>query len=195
MGLGQAPGRATRAHFPATRMAAFHMVVRLLGPPDDRGALGHNRAQAVAPAPVRDRRASLWEAAAAPAPEPARLGPRRSRQSPPSLRTSARRVLAEAAHTGSGPARSRALDRRPAGSRRKLGRDPATDGLLDDRARAAGLPARPPRPRRRDRGPGCLRSRGRPRAAGSRRASLQSGTPLWRLSHWPMRVRRPTTRR
>ena len=72
MGLGQAPRRAAGAHLPATRMAPFHLVVRLLGPPDDRGALGHNRAQAVTAAPVRDRRAPLREAAAAPAPEPAR---------------------------------------------------------------------------------------------------------------------------
>ena len=41
-------------------LAPFYLVVRLLGPPDDRGAVGHNRAQAVAPAPVRDRGAPLW---------------------------------------------------------------------------------------------------------------------------------------
>ena len=117
----------------------------------------------------------LRGAALPPAPSDGRLGsrlPRSARPCVPRVRPPAVRHPA-----APGTPHSRALDRRAAGARRLLGRDPAAVGLVDRRPARARLRARPPGDRAR-RSPGSTPSRSTTSTGGaSRRVSRPSGTP------------------
>ena len=82
----------------------------------------------------------------------------------------------------------RALDRRAAGARRLLGRDPAAVGLVDRRAACARLPPRPPGSRSGDRRPRQLHDRGR-------RGPPPRGLPVARLGHRAVGARAARRRR
>ena len=87
--------------------------------------------------------------------------------------------LRPASRSAPPPARApdgRALDRRPPGEGRLLGRHPAAVGVVDRRPARARLPARPPGARARPRRPRHVHDRATTRAAGSRPASRRSGT-------------------
>ena len=128
--------------------AAERLRLRLLGAPDDRGAVDRQSAPAGARAAVRPRRAARSAADDAGA-----RGARSSRRARGCWRCS----TACCAPTSAGRSRPlrrlalaprRALDRAPPGGRRLVGRDPAAVGLLADRAAPRGYPLEHPVMRR-----------------------------------------------
>ena len=123
---------------------------------------------------VRDRRAADRQPGARPV---RRLGPgvRRARPGRTPVRAPPR-----AARSAGGAANGRALDRRPPGAGRLVGRHPAAVGLVDRGAARARLRARPSGARAGAR-PASRASRSRTtRAGGSRPASRRCGTRRWR---------------
>ena len=170
----QRAGAAARDDAAARVGAAQPLRLRLLGAPDVVVALSVVLAvPPVAPAAVRARRAAT--------------APRRGRRRSAPRRAAGRwsrstRVLhvyrAPPAATGSAAAGAgprRALDRRPPGGGRLVGRDPAAVGVLADRAAPARLSARPPGDAARA-STGSRRSRSRSRAS-RRLEACQS--PVW----------------
>ena len=107
-----------------------------------------------------------------------RLGRRR----PPAQ---ALRALARQARPRAGARRRRALDHRPPGARRRLGRHPAAVGLVADRARVPRPRARLPVRAARARTAGTASSSRTATACGPRRASRRSGTRASRCSALP----------
>ena len=136
LGLGPGAGAAAGDDPAAAVVPAQRLRLRLLGAADGRRAVGRAR---VAPGPASCRSRST--SCTAP-----------SRGQPPKARTliahAVRRARSRAAGLPAPPdraaapvraAQGRALDRRPPGGRRRLGRDPAALGLLADRAAPARL--------------------------------------------------------
>ena len=122
MGLGQAAGRAARARFPAPRTGPFPSGRSPAGP-----ARPSWRCRSYPPTGrSRPLPFEIDELRSGKQPRRRRLSPLGlalvgSRQSPPSLRSAARPVLAKAPGPGGGAPGSRTLDRRPPGSRRQSG--------------------------------------------------------------------------
>ena len=151
--------------------AAEHLRLGLLGPADDRAARGGVEHEAGVPGAVRHRRARRRSAPAHRAAD--RLG---SRLRPAGQGAQGVRAAPGPPAAGARGAHGRALDPRPAGGGRFLGRHPAAVGLLADRAAAAraraGLgrdPVRAGRARR-------VHGPGRPGALGA--AADRTGRPV-----------------
>ena len=158
--VGRGADAASRADPPPGAGAALDLLLRLLGPSDDRGALDRDSAPPLAAGRVRDRRAA--RSRSAPRSSDGRLGPRfrSARPCVPRIRPPA------VGHpTAPGTPHSRALGGRTPGARRLLGRDPAAVGLVDHRPARARLRARPPGDRARPRRARRLHDRRRARAA------------------------------
>ncbi|TMK87336.1 MAG: hypothetical protein E6G44_00340 [Actinobacteria bacterium] len=173
--VGPGAGPAARGDLPSPVVPAEHLRLRLLGPPDARGAHRRRGASSGPADRVRHRRAPHRPgsgAGARPSVHVAREVPAAG-PGPPRLRAS---PIQESATRGPGPGRG--VDPAATGSRRLLGRDSAAVGVLADRARRDGLPARPSRCARRPRGHRRLHHhRGRLQAAG--------GVPVTRVGHSP----------
>src|SRR6185312_5376114 len=135
VGLGGAPDAAAGDDLPPAVVPAERLRLRVLGPPDHRAAHDRRLVATGAPAPVHPGRAARRSGSAAavdavdgrgpvPGARPG-AGPLR----PPAV------PIAAARRAGGG----RTLDRRPPGSRRLVGWDPAAVGVLPPRPLGARL--------------------------------------------------------
>ena len=164
--VARPPGDAARGHAPAAVVTRQHLRLRVLGAPDGRRAHRRRCVPSGARPRGRHRRAADWidAAPAAVAPMVGVVGIRRfsaglfssPRPGPARIRTAS--VPAAAARRARGGG---ALDRRPPGGRRVVGRHPAAVGLLPDRAAPPRLPDRPSRDGGRPRRPRHVHARGR----------------------------------
>ena len=170
--VGGGADAAARADPAPAAGAALGLLLRLLGAPDDRRALGRHRAPA--------RRPPFGSGSTSCAPGAGRAGrPTTSGGALPAARPAGAPLRRRARPAAAARARCarRALDRRAPGARRLLGRDPAAVGLVDRRAARSRLRARPPGDRARARGLDTFTIDDDDGPRASRPASRRSGTP------------------
>ena len=187
------PGDAARGHAPAAVVTRQHLRLRVLGPPDGRRAHRRRCVPSGARPRVRHRRAAEWIDAA-----PAAVAPWSVWSASGGFRSGGFHLLDRVLHAyerrpfpplrraalrGGG-----ALDRRPPGGRRLVGRHPAAVGLLADRAAPPRLPDRPSRDGGRPRRPRHVHARGR-------REPPARGVPVAGVGHRARRRRAGRRRR
>ena len=193
--VGSGAGAAAGDRAAALVGGAEHLRLRLLGAPDDRGAVARDGTSSAARAAVRAGGAARPRAVAS-----GRADQRaRSLADAPGSRAARLRASPAAAVAPDRDGARGALDRAPPGGRRLLGRHPAAVGVFADGAAPERLRARAPADATRDRGP-------RPVHGGGAGRTVQAGEPAGpyrsvRRSHrraavaWRRASRRCGTRR